>query len=394
MNTFDVIIVGAGPAGSLLGYYLARKNITTLIIDKQKLPRYKVCGGGLTRRTLDIIPFSISEIIESYSHNLNITLYNSIVFEYTSIVPVICMVMRDRFDCFLTQKATHQGAALRDETIFKSVTGKAGDLNIETSRGFLKAKILVGADGVYSKTAKALKLNISSKQMIGLEAEIHTPNANMLKTLMNITSFDFGVIPEGYGWIFPKKEHLSVGILSVSKKIKAMKQYFYNYLETKNLKNYAHTKSLKGWMIPYGPPKNILYSNEKGLLVGDAAGLSDPITGEGIFYAFKEADIAAQVIANKLLLGEGSLRQYNDALKPLQKDLAYALKLHRLLYKVPRISHKLMKAHGNRLGKNYIDITTGKTTYCMLYNKIFSVQGIKTLFSKQSKNPGASRHLS
>ncbi|MBW2180220.1 MAG: NAD(P)/FAD-dependent oxidoreductase [Deltaproteobacteria bacterium] len=390
MNTFDVIIVGAGPAGSLLGYYLAKNKINVLIIDKQKLPRYKVCGGGLTRRALDIIPFNISEVIESYSHNLNITLYNSIVFEYTSTLPVIGMVMRDRFDYFLTKKATHQGAALRDETAFKSVTGKAGDLNIETSRGFLKAKILVGADGVFSKTAKALKLNISSKQMIGLEAEIYIPNANMLKTLMNITSFDFGVIPEGYGWIFPKKEHLSIGILSVSKKIKAMKQYFYNYLETKKLQNYAHIKSLKGWMIPYGPPKNIFYANEKGLLVGDAAGLSDPITGEGIFYAFKEADIASQIIADKLLFGKGGLSLYNGALKPLQKDLAYALKLHRLVYKIPRISHKLMKVHGNRLGKKYIDIITGKTTYCMMYKKIFSIQGIKTLFSNQRKNPSAS----
>ena len=392
MHAFDVIIIGAGPAGSLLGYYLALKKINALIIDKKKLPRYKSCGGGLTKRALDILPFDISEVVENYSHTVKISLQNSIIFQHTSSFPVIGMVMRDQFDYFLTKKAVNAGVALMDETVFKSVAGKAGDLSVETSRGIFKAKILAGADGVHSKTAKALKLNINKKHMVGLESEVYLDNVEVLNAFMNSTGFDFGVIPHGYGWIFPKKEHLSIGIVSFSKKNTGIKEYLYRYLEAKNLKNHSNIKSLQGWMIPCVPPKSALYSNEKGLLVGDATGLTDPITGEGIFYALKEADIASQVILDKLI-GKSTLNVYNEAMAALRNDLAYSLKLQRLLYKIPQISYKLMKAHGKRLGKNYIDIITGETTYYSLYKKIFSIQGLKTLFFPDFKNRSASKQL-
>lgn len=379
MKSFDVIIVGAGPAGSLLGYYLALQKTSVLIIDKKKMPRYKSCGGGLTKRALDILPFDVSEVIESYPHTVKISLQNHIIFQHTSSFPLISMVMRDRFDYFLIKKAISKGVTVMAETKFKSVVGKAGNLSVETSRGAFKTKILVGADGVHSKAASALELNINKRQMIGLESEICFEDVKIVNAFMKSACFDFGVIPQGYGWIFPKKNHLSIGVVSFSPKIIEMKEYLNRYLETKNLKKHVMIKFLQGWLIPLGPPKNAMVSNNKGLLVGDAAGLTDPITGEGIFYALKEADIASRVILDTLF-GKGSLNVYNEALEALRNDLTYALKLQRLLYKIPQISYKLMKAYGKRLGKNYVDIITGKTTYYLLYKKIFSVQGIKALF--------------
>ncbi len=385
MNTFDVIIVGAGPAGSLLGYFLTLKKINVLIIDKKKLPRQKTCGGGLTRRALDILPFDISEVIESYPHTVSISVQNTVVFQYTSHSPIIGMVMRDRFDYFLIKKAISQGATVMDEAVFRHVSGMTGHLSVETSKGVFKTKIIAGADGVYSKTAKALHLETKKKTMIGIEAEVYCDSPTLFNEFRRSAGFDFGVVPKGYGWIFPKKEHLSIGVGSLSKKVKGMQQYLYRYLETKKLKNHSHIQSMRGWLIPYGPSKNSLYANEKGLLLGDAAGLTDPITGEGMFYALREADIASRVILDALS-GKQNLSVYHDAIKTLQQDLTYALKLQGLLYKVPRISYMLMNRHGNRLGKNYIDIITGKTTYYKLYKKIFSVRGVKRLFFTQDKN--------
>lgn len=380
MKRFDVIIIGAGPAGSLLGYYLAHKKIDTLIIDKKRLPRNKICGGGLTYRALDILPFDLSSIIDTYANTVDISIQNNSVFQYTSEDPVIGMVMRDQFDFFLTEKASHEGATVLDETNFKSLKGEAGNLIIQTSKGMFRSKLLIGADGIHSASSKALGLNGNKKKMIGLESEIVVGPEEIFNTFKNSACFDFGVIPNGYGWVFPKKNHLSVGVASISKKVKKMKNYLYNYIQTKRLDKNSCVTSLRGWHIPYGPSKKRLFANEKGIVIGDAAGLTDPITGEGIYYALKEAHIASEIISNKLLYNNGCLNDYNKALGPIRLDLAYALKLQWFFCQFPQLSYKIMKRHGERLGMNYLDIISGKTTYHALFKKIFSRHGIKTLF--------------
>jgi flavin-dependent dehydrogenase len=216
--------------------------------------------------------------------------------------------------------------------------------------------------------------------MIGLESEIVVDHPEIFNSFKNSACFDFGVIPNGYGWVFPKNNHLSVGVVSVSKKVKKMKKYLYNYAKTKQLDKNSRFASMRGWHIPYGPPKKTLFANEKGFIIGDAAGLTDPITGEGIFYALKEASIASQIISDKLLYNKGDLNDYNKALEAIRLDLAYAHKLQWCFYQFPNLSYTIMNAHGKRLGMNYVDIISGKTTYHALYKKLFCVHGIKTLF--------------
>jgi len=378
MTLFDVIIVGAGPAGSLLAYYLAIHNINALIIDKKKLPRNKICGGGLTRRSMNTLPFDVSEVIESYTRSVSISVHNRIFFHHTSTFPIMGMVMRDKFDCFLLKKAMDRGATLMDETAFRSMTPESGLLNVKASKGIFKSKILVGADGVHSRVAKALELNTTHRRMVGLESEIYVDRKNIFHIFVNSAEFDFGIIPEGYGWIFPKKDHLSIGVVTLKKNIDGMKQHLYRYLESKKLLDNSTIMSSKGWMIPYGTSTEMLLANEKGLLVGDAAGLTDPITGEGIFFALKEAEIASQIILGNMVKGE-SLYKYNAAIGSLRNDLAYALKLQKLLYKIPQISYKLLKIYGAQLGKEFMDIINGDTTYCTLYKKLFRLRAIWSL---------------
>jgi geranylgeranyl reductase family protein len=381
-HSYDVIIVGAGPAGSMLAYDLAQNNIQTLIIDKEKLPRYKPCGGGLTKRTLDILPVDISDVVEDQSFIVKIFVRNEEVYSKSADVPFISMVMRDTFDYFLCEKAVSKGAVLKDETEFIRLDRSAGGLRVETSGGSFEAKYLIGADGVKSNVKHALGLNQGQKQMIGLASEILVHDPGVRETYEHTASFDFGVIPKGYGWIFPKRGQFSIGLLSVPQKIKGMKAYLDTYMKQKGLDSHSEVKVLKGGFIPYAPATTNRFATERGLLIGDSAGFTDPITGEGIFYALKGAQMASKIIKESLRQGDENLTPYNDAVKKeLMHDLSFAHKLHTLLYTVPRLSYGLLKRYGSRLGEKYVEIILGEKTYEEIYHKMFSLQGLKALFS-------------
>jgi flavin-dependent dehydrogenase len=296
------------------------------------------------------------------------------------------MVMRDKFDFFLVKKAMKAGAYLNDQTNFISLSGTTGNLDVETTKGNFKTKIIVGADGVNSNVAKAIQLNVKKKQMMAIEAEVFLNNPETLKELQHSVHFDLGMIPGGYGWVFPKRDHLSIGMLSVSKQARDIKRFFKAYLESKAIHAHADIRSLKGHMIPYGPAKSNSYANKNGMLVGDATGFVDPITGEGIYYAFREAQIAAEIISDDVLSINESAEKYNTLLKKeLMHDLDCAQKLAYILYKIPVVSHRVLKAHGKSIGENHLEIITGKKSYGELFNEVLSLSGIRTLLTIRSK---------
>lgn len=391
-KTYDVVIVGAGPAGSVLGYMLAGKGIDVLIIEKQKLPRYKACGGGLTAKAIEILPFDISGVIEAYTYSAEICINDSPVFYKTLPCPAISMVMRDRFDHFLAEKAVAQGASLMDGTAFNSLSGIPGNLVIETTKGTFNTRLLVGADGVNSRTSESLGLRIRRKTMIALEGEVYFKTIDALNSFRQKICFDFGVIPKGYGWIFPKADHLSVGVLTTLKKAGHLKQHFYSYLKTKRLYSDTETRYLKGHRIPYNPDKKNIYANEKGLVVGDATGFTDPVTGEGIYYAIKEALIASDIIHKAVQADITHLNEYTaDLNKEFFKEMTCAARFANVLYNCPALSHKILEAHGTKLGEYHLDIISGRKTYGELYKKLFNLPGFfsmlkKTFFSLPKRN--------
>jgi geranylgeranyl reductase family protein len=378
-STYDVIIVGAGPAGALLAYLLAIKDIRVLLMEKKKLPRYKPCAGGLTPRAMALIPFNISEVIEDECFRVKAFVHGKPAFVAQRDYPVITMVMRSRLDHFMVKKATHAGATIGEELIFKSMSGPAGEIAIETSGGTFKCRLIVGADGVNSRVARALGARVQPHTMNGLSGEIHYPKPTLLNAFRNTAHFDFGIVPQGYAWVFPKSGHVSVGVLSM-KKLKNMKPYFEAYLKSKNMDASAEVRSLKAHSIPYGPGKGNVFATEKGLLVGDAAGFADPITGEGMTYAFKGAHIAASVIMDALRSGYDRLKAYTPILrKELGHDLIFAKRFGYILYKCPRFSARIISAHGGSLGDLHISVIQGERTYETLYKEIFSLAVLRTI---------------
>ena len=377
LKKYDVVVVGAGPAGSLLGYLLARRGVDVLILERKKLPRYKTCGGGLTRRALDLLPFDIDAVVEDRTFRIEIRVDGAVVFSKQTTEPTILMVMRDNFDFFITTKAVDAGAVLRDQTTFVSIDGVPGDVRVITDRGEFRSRIIAAADGVNSRAAKQLGLIIRRQAMVGMEGEVYCSNSSKMEHCKESAHFDFGIIPDGYGWLFPKSDHLSLGVVAAGRSRKEIGKYFWSYLERKSLDGISKVKPLRGHLIPFSPSSRNTLADERGLVVGDAAGFSDPITGEGLFFCLREAQIADDIITKALDTGPAHLRGYSDAVtREFMQDQVCARKLACLLYKLPTISHSMLRRYGETAGESHFNVITGRSTYTELYKKLTDVHSI------------------
>ena len=132
---YDVVIVGAGPAGAVLAYLLAKAGAEVLLLEKKFFPRYKPCGGGLTQRAIDSLPFEVDQVIEERVHTVRAFIRRACAFELSVQDPVISMVMRDRLDHFLVRKSLEAGVHFQEGTTFKHLSGEEKALKVETSGG-------------------------------------------------------------------------------------------------------------------------------------------------------------------------------------------------------------------------------------------------------------------
>lgn len=289
---FDVIISGSGPAGATAAYFLSKAGKKVLVIEKESLPRYKPCGGGLSLDYLtETFPFSFESVIE--------TKIDTVIYHYNhgqeSRIPcrpnVMAMVMRDKFDQFILQQST---AEVLENTKVVGIDNKPGEVEVTTEAGkTYSAHYLIGADGANSQIRRWSGLH-QPQQLIGaIEAEVpYTPE--LLARYQDGPIFIFDEPRAGYSWIFPKANYLSIGIGVLGQTAK-LKEHLERIMARYNIS--LNGVKLHGHPIPVYNPSS-LFSTGHILLAGDAAGLADPFSGEGIRPAIKSAQIAANAILN------------------------------------------------------------------------------------------------
>lgn len=339
---YDSIIVGAGPAGAYSAYLLAEKGFRILLLDKAALPRYKTCGGGLPYKTISSVPFDLQPVLEVEAKGGRVAYQGRTALEVDFEKSYGWLVMRDRFDYFLVEQAVAAGAELATEARLLSLQLTAHQVVVETTRGSFAAQTLIGADGVNSLTARTLNMLPDRLTGVALEAEVEVPLSALLEQGPNVT-FDFGALPKGYGWIFPKRDHLSVGVFQAYPgKAVDIRRRLGQYMEWVPLLKECKIARLHGHHIPLGDtPGNI--HHDRVLLVGDAANLADAWIGEGIYYALQSARIASQVITTALSSGGMDLSAYSRRVQRLiGKQLAAAHGFARLVYWKPEIATKLL----------------------------------------------------
>jgi len=248
MNFYDVIVIGAGPAGATLGYELGCRGLTVLIIEKEKLPRYKPCAGGITRRAASLLNFNISSIIEGTAYGARITYQLSDECTKRQKEPLLYTVMRSKFDHFLVQKAQEAGAIVSDGVRANHIQITDSAVEVMTSVGPFTAKIVAGADGAKGMVAKNVGLTADVEYGLAIEQEVYVA-ANKLTDWDSLVWLDIGHIPGGYGWVFPKNDHLSVGVGGPIHYSKRLKPYLERLLHT--LGDYQVASST-GHLMPVG----------------------------------------------------------------------------------------------------------------------------------------------
>ena len=373
----DVIIAGAGPAGSLAAYELATLGISVLILEKSAFPRYKVCGAGLTYKILREIPFDVSPVFETQIHTIVFSSGFRNVFQRSSAEPMLYCTNRDKLDDFLLNKAVEAGARVIHGEKVMEVIQEKDFVNVVTRAGTFSSKLVIGADGASSAVARSAGLRENILQGLAWEAEVKV-DPETLKALSQTVFLDWGSFPGGYGWVFPKGDHVSIGVGGPASLSKWMMPYYEKLLKylaegdlptancelpTANHKvEVIETLSMKSWPIPVRVKKSRLHQG-RVLVAGDAAGLTDPLTGEGIYYAVRSGILAAKSCHEYLRADAPSLESYSKAVNDeLMKELLEADRIKVLFNTVPLKIHCFVR-DSDRAWRAFVKILRGERWY-------------------------------
>tara|TARA_B110000008_G_C16942944_1_gene553248 strand:- start:812 stop:1936 length:1125 start_codon:yes stop_codon:yes gene_type:complete len=346
---YDVIIVGAGPAGCSCAHELLKENKRVLIIDKANFPRHKPCAGGITMKALRELPINIDHLIQHSSQKMIFRFEDNKKVELQNNTGSCVMVIREDFDNYYFNETIKMGAEFKKIEKIISIQSLKDKVLINFDGEEYESLYLIGADGVNS-TVRKLSSKLKFKNPVFAYEGLIDKNHNNEE----VTEFIFN--KHGYAWIFPKKDHLNVGIGNLIDKgdgQKLKKQDLYNFVQKRF--GTAELKNITGF--PIGTEGlNHQTENNNIFLVGDAAGLAETLLGEGIYNAIISGAYAAKSIIRD---SSDAKRYYNIFLKQLTKELKLYNKGAKILYGYPRISYFMMRLG---LGKKFMDgYSEGKT---------------------------------
>lgn len=284
--------------------------------------------------------------------------------------------MRSSLDHLLVREAQRAGALLEEGCAVQRVRTSAHGVEIETARGPFQAQFVVAADGANSLVARQSGWSETPRFIPALECEVFVREEDFTR-LAGAVRFDFEVLPEGYAWVFPKREHLSIGVLSMRRGQVNLPESLDRYLRLLGIQNPDKIER-HGYVIPIKPRADGI-ARERVLLVGDAAGIADPVTAEGITHAIQTGQLAAQAILQGRFEANAAAAQYQSSVeKSIVPELNPARALAWVLYRHSRLAGWLFRRQGKALCELMTDVVMGKRTYHGLlrsassYNKLLS----------------------
>lgn len=369
-NQYDVIVCGAGPAGACAAFETASRGLRTLLLEKRTLPRYKTCGGGVPLTIGNELPKLVPDaFIEATVTHLRHT-WDFKDAHLASLNPdpdeppmSLWMVQRSVFDNALTQRAAQAGADVRDGVAVRSVEPE-GDtrVRVTTAGGDVyTASHIVGADGANGIVARMADLRKQRLLAIALEAEIpHSWGEGHPALQPNVAHLEYAV-RQGYAWVFPKAGHLSVGAGTFGRRSaegrgeaskEELSRWIVGYLDALGVPRPKEAIEFHGHPLPiWGGREPVDAWNGRVLLAGDAAGLVNPLFGDGISYACRSGALAGKAVA------EGQAARWTTLLADeFAAGHDAALTIAKFFYQFPGICYKMGVKHprGTRIAARLI----------------------------------------
>jgi len=374
---YEVIVVGAGPAGATLAYELAEKGIGVLVIEQATLPRYKCCAGGLTVKAAEQLGNHAHGLVEGAISSAVVTFPGDSPYRGEHEDTIIYTVMREKFDHALVKRAEEAGANILQGLKVCGIRFNGTGVEISTATGNFRSQYVAGADGAKSIVAKALGINTNRNCLVGIETEVAVDSDELLKWKSQI-AIELGRIPAGYAWVFPKTDHLSIGIGCLANEAKNLKRCYREFVDSLSLGHYTVGRWY-GSVIPICTGQAVV-TRDRAVLLGDAAGLADPLTGEGIYNAILSAQLAAPAIGEALIGGEVKLLDYRKSVEEkIMPEMRIAYVFSRVLAQFPHRLFKLLK-RDERIWRECCHLLRGETDYSTIKDKMGPLSRLYDLF--------------
>uniref|UniRef100_A0AAU2VDI6 Geranylgeranyl reductase family protein n=1 Tax=Streptomyces sp. NBC_00003 TaxID=2903608 RepID=A0AAU2VDI6_9ACTN len=367
---WDVVVVGAGPAGASAAYAAAAAGRKVLLLEKAELPRYKTCGGGIIGPSRDALPPGFELPLQDRVHAVTFSLNGKLTRTRRSKKMLFGLINRPEFDAGLVAIAEKEGAVVRTGVTVSKVEQHGSAVPdrrtvavVLADGETVLARAVVGADGSASRIGA--HVGVKTEQVdLGLEAEIPVP-PSVAEDWAGRVLIDWGPMPGSYGWVFPKGDTLTVGVISTRGEGAATKRYLEDFIARLGLAGFEPAVS-SGHLTRCRSDDSPL-SRGRVLVCGDAAGLLEPWTREGISFALRSGRLA----------GEWAVRiaESQDAVDARRQALNYAFaikaglgvemgvgrRMLTLFEKRPLLLHAAITGF-QPAWKAFADITRGATT--------------------------------
>lgn len=361
---WDVIVVGAGPGGSTAAYDLASAGASVLLLDRARFPRDKPCGGGVLISAVKLLPFSLDPVTERTIHAFRVRYRRNLEFEHRYPKPLALMTQRSRLDAFLAKQAASAGADFRDSSAVREINGTTVTLSNGDTH---EAEAMIAADGANSVVRRALGLP-RLRGAVALEGNADREAQPSGARWDDAVGLELGSMPGGYGWVFPKGDHCNVGVGGFPAVGPALRDELAAYASVESFDGDDLTQ-LRGHHLPLRDSDTTLAAGRVAF-IGDAAGLVDPLSGEGIGNAIRSGQLAAQS-SLALLRGESTdMSTYEQAIiSEIEPELRVARQLQALFHQWPWPYVQLLR-HSDRFWIAFCRIVRGESSYTQFQSRI------------------------
>ncbi|MGN6743970.1 MAG: geranylgeranyl reductase family protein [Amnibacterium sp.] len=331
-TVWDVLVVGAGPAGATAARVAAEAGARVLLVDAARFPRYKTCGGGLVGASLGVLPEAALAVIERRVDRVTFSLHGGPARAVRASRPFLAMVDRERFDQALVDAATTAGVLFRDRVRVRSIEETGDEVVVRTDADELRARVVIGADGTSGVTGRHVGVRIARVDL-GLELELEDTDEAWARRI----HLDWGRDAGTYGWVFPKDGHLTVGVIERKGRGEQTRAYLDRFVAGLGLQDRNVLRSsghLTRWREP-GSPVRL----GRVVVAGDAAGLLEPWSREGISFALRSGVLAGRAAARAVGSGPAALASYESALAVLEAEQRAGAALLRVFERRPALIH-------------------------------------------------------